>query len=334
LLSSLGYSVFLVGITLFFVILLSVLTYMISTAFFVFRNILLFLWVPAAFAVISLAALTSDRLGYSLTDISFVEWGSIKISIQTIALAIFGIILISSVIAVLFIARLEALRKQHHSANPHVDMARAVFQALVLLQNAGERWSAPDVRAEAISLIGTAATLGRQYLFQKFVTLDEQTLAWRTRQGLRVSIKLAQKQTCLMTPKEDTRDKLFDCLGKVLIGLLSGTWDQLELASDEEVAAVAQIKDGEGVIRRVGRITLSVTRTLAVALLPAIFYIILEQAKLLTDVTPAALSYLKIGLFLWAALSFMLLLDPLLKEKLATVKEAVQLLKPAATNKH
>jgi hypothetical protein len=307
---------------------------MISTAFFVFRNILLFLWVPAAFAVISLAALTSDRLGYSLTDISFVEWGSIKISIQTIALAIFGIILISSVIAVLFIARLEALRKQHHSANPHVDMARAVFQALVLLQNAGERWSAPDVRAEAISLIGTAATLGRQYLFQKFVTLDEQTLAWRTRQGLRVSIKLAQKQTWLMTPKEDTRDKLFDCLGKVLIGLLSGTWDQLELASDEEVAAVAQIKDGEGVIRRVGRITLSVTRTLAVALLPAIFYIILEQAKLLTDVTPAALSYLKIGLFLWAALSFMLLLDPLLKEKLATVKEAVQLLKPAATNKH
>ncbi len=295
--------------------------------------------IPAALGVfvlpmvVSLTILAGSHLAYLPSDIFIVHEEMLSLSIHTTALAVLGVWLIFSILIWVITARSEALRARNRSTNPHIYMARAIFRAMQRLRNAGERWTAPDVRADVIMDIGLAAKLARQYLFQKFVADNEPTLAWRTQQGLKVSLSLAQKQTWLMAPKEGTRDSLFDYLGKTLITLLSGALDRLELASDEEVAASTETEDTERLMRRVTRIILSVTRTLLVALLPAVLFMIIDQLKLLTDVTPTTLSYMKIGLFFWAVLSLMLMVDPLLKEKLATVKEAVQLFKPGAAKK-
>ena len=130
-----------------------------------------------------------------------------------------------------------------------------------------------------------------------------------------------------MTPKTDTRDALFVSLGTSLITLLSGNWDKLEMIVDP----AGEGRTAQVTPRRTLDIVVNSGRTALIAVFPLALFLLADFAGILADVDPRTHGYIKIGLFTWAALTVLFRLDPLLKEKIATLKEAAQMLKPGST---
>ena len=130
-----------------------------------------------------------------------------------------------------------------------------------------------------------------------------------------------------MTPKPDTREALFDSVGTSITTLLSGSWDKLEMIVDP----LSEGRSVEAPPRRTLNVMINSGRTALVAIFPLGLFLLADFAGVLSDVDPRTHGYMKIGLFAWAVLTVLFRLDPLLREKVATLKEAAQMLKPGFT---
>jgi hypothetical protein len=132
-----------------------------------------------------------------------------------------------------------------------------------------------------------------------------------------------------MTPKPDTREALLGWLARSLVALLSGAWDELELLMEDKSTAEAQDSDLRG--RRISAM-LSGLRTLAVALLPVLLFVVARRFDLLRDMAPDLQGYVELALLGWAVLVLLFMLDPGgMKEKISTMREAISVLRPEKT---
>ena len=224
---------------------------------------------------------------------------------------------------------LVVLSKTSEARHPASHAIDNLFRAMRRLQKAGTNWADTDTRTYATAEIAVASEIVRRSLLQRFATLDAKTLSWRHTQAEKISAALSEKQTWLMTPKPDTRDELFKSIGQILLAFISDVWDTLELAKVLATeTSTSEIEEKQSRQRAI-HVVLDSMRTLLVALLPAILFLLADKLDLLSDIGEPGRGYIKIGLFVWAALTVILLLDPLFKEKFGIIKEAYQLVKPS-----
>jgi hypothetical protein len=254
-------------------------------------------------------------------------------SIYTICLTILGFAGILMGFLRVLAGALVVLSKRSEARHPASHAIDNLFRAMRRLQKAGTNWADTDTRTYATAEIAVASEIVRRSLLQRFATRDAKTLSWRHTQAVKISAALSEKQTWLMTPKPDTRDELFKSIGQILLALISGVWDTLELAKElaKELATEANTAETEEkqFRQRAIHVVLDSMRTLLVALLPAVLFLLADKLNLLADIGAPGRGYIKIGLFVWAALTVILLLDPLFKEKFGIIKEAYQLVKPS-----
>ena len=228
---------------------------------------------------------------------------------------------------------LAALRKRSEARHPASHVIDNLFRSMRRLEKAGANWADTNTRTYATSEIAVASEIVRRSLLRRFAARDAKTLLWRHAQAVKISAALSEKQTWLMTPKPGTREELFNSIGQILLAFISGVWDTLELAKElaEELTTEATTAetDEKQFRRRAIHVALDSMRTLLVAFLPAALFLLADKLGLLADIGAPSRGYIKIGLFIWATLTVMLLLDPLFKEKFGMIKEAYQLVKPS-----
>jgi hypothetical protein len=241
--------------------------------------------------------------------------------------ALLTIAAIFIVILLIVSALIGTLRRRSQKLQPDAHMVHSLFEALWRLQRAGTKWTALDTRAQAMDDVARASAVARWALLNKFQSADRDLQGWRMQQASRISAALSDKEKWLMTPKTDTRDALFVSLGTSMITLLSGNWDKLEMIVDP----VGEGRTAQVTPRRTLDIVVNSGRTALIAVFPLALFLLADFAGILADVDPRTHGYIKIGLFTWAALTVLFRLDPLLKEKIATLKEAAQMLKPGST---
>ena len=186
-----------------------------------------------------------------------------------------------------------------------------VFSVVRTLGQGDEGWLGTGARSSAIAEIDRAAALIRLRLFRALHSEDQGTKLWRDERALRVSHALREKEQWLITPKPDTREHLAEALSGFVVSLLAGAWDSLE-ASEGDLA----------LSQRPVRIALRVIRTVLIGFLPAAIFATGHYMGWFSLGSPID-SYVLGGLTLWGLVTVVSVFDPLLKEKISTVKDIV-----------
>jgi hypothetical protein len=247
-------------------------------------------------------------------------------TLRLVLLGVFGSGVIIFVWATLYGTLLTAVRSWSRYHHPQAYVVRRLFYALRRLEVAGSEWTDVGVRSQVIADIDGASLLVRHSLFRSFRSQDPTTSQWRARQAKNISAAFSEKQRWLMTPKADTREVLLDWLARSLVALLSGAWDELDLLIEGERPGEAAESDLRG--RQINAV-LSGLRTLAVALLPVLLFVVARRFDLLHDMAPALQGYAELALLGWGVLVLLFMLDPGgMKEKISAMREATSILRP------
>lgn len=149
-----------------------------------------------------------------------------------------------------------------------------------------------------------AALIGKGLLVQ-FQTRDPVTQTWIDQRARRMANAFRDKRKWLITPKADTIDHLTEALAGALVSLLRGAWDELELAEDAPITS-----------RAIVTVFLAGLRAVILAALPLAMFIAARRWTWLPDLSTETSNYIELGLFVWAVLSLLLIVDPALKEKI------------------
>ncbi len=120
----------------------------------------------------------------------------------------------------------------------HAHIVHELFEAIKdLEQSRGCGNSATRARISE-RLDRVAALIGKGLLGQ-FHTHDPITQTWMDRRARRIANAFRDKRKWLITPKVDTIEHLTRALAGALVALLSGAWDELELAEDAPITSRA-----------------------------------------------------------------------------------------------
>ena len=230
--------------------------------------------------------------------------------------AAFGLSVISIYILVCSIALFlnfvfNVIRAALEARHAEAIITHRIFSVLRTLDREDDRWLAFGARSSAIAQLDRAAALIRVRLFRGLHTEDQGTRLWRDDRALRVSHALREKEQWLITPKPDTRDHLAEALSSIVVSLLAGAWDRLE-ASEGNLA----------LSQRPVRTALRVARTVLIGFLPAAIFAAGRYMEWFSLGSPID-NYVMGGLTLWGLVTVISVFDPLLKEKISTVKDIV-----------
>jgi hypothetical protein len=231
------------------------------------------------------------------------------------ALGLFILLLGVIILAVLVLITLIYWLKTQY---PDDAIAVQLVDAMKRLEDADEKWTDIDRRAHIAKGFAAASTIARRFLFRKFGVESP----WATQRANSIAAALSEKQAWLMTPKPDTRDILLEHLSRSIVVVLSGTWDQLELGEVEREQVMTRFQRAIGLMLRI-------LRTFFVAVSPTILSWIARERGLFSAVENKTLDYLVIGLFVWAVLILIWMLDPQIKEKIATLGDVTRMLSPS-----
>jgi hypothetical protein len=237
-----------------------------------------------------------------------------------------GFVLIGFTVVLLLASSLIAIRGWSSWRYPYAFLIRYLMEAVRQLEAAGERWTDIEVRAELMAKIARAGAIVRGPLFRSFRCRDGATFIWRMQQTNLISAALLEKQRWLITPKADTREVLLEWFARTIVALVSGTWDDLELLLEGE--SPGEPAQALSSWRRARNLAFGASRTVSVAILPALLFVAGSWANLFNGMSSGVVDYIRVGLFVWAAVSLMFMLDPLIKDKIEALKQAASIVIP------
>jgi hypothetical protein len=125
---------------------------------------------------------------------------------------------------------------------------------------------------------------------------------------------LYDKQRWLMTPMPDTRTKLLENLARMLVSILAGAWDQLEVSEGSSLTRPQSFRFG-----------IQIAKAAFIGLLPIGLFVLAQRSGIITIASPVS-DYIAGGLLLWAALSVVMALDPTLTEKTSAMKDVLSII--------
>ncbi len=204
-------------------------------------------------------------------------------------------------------------------------MTLLIHNLLLLLYAAdsdSSHWPHLNYRRTQLLQIEIVAKYLEDYLPRQLQSGDIVTDTWMKEKTRRFAAALREKKKWLLTPKNDTHDYFAKSIASTFICIINGNWDGLEQA-DLEKLSIPQLR------HTIVLFMLKVLEAAVVAILPAGSIWLLHQMSLTFDQTFQ--QFLYVGAFIWALLTFIVVLDPNFSTKMSAFKDAVNLLWPSRT---
>jgi hypothetical protein len=180
-----------------------------------------------------------------------------------------------------------------------------------------------DQRVSAVGSLGAASRVIRGSLFRKFRFDNYQCQLQIREQSHRMGHALSVLQIWLATPKSDTLPIVEEKLTRWLAALLSGAWDMVKVEEPQPPPPPASV----------GMRAFLLLRGLLVSLIPLFAVLSARQTGLTSPVLDAWMPYFLFASLLWAVISLLRTLDPLLRDKLTIMRDVFSLLKSRANEK-
>jgi hypothetical protein len=176
------------------------------------------------------------------------------------------------------------------------------------------RWSVAD-RAKLMAELDDAAAIAGRSFFSKFSTRHEGVRKWRDDLGAKLENSLRQKQIWLMTPRRDTKQVLLTELSHLLTVVMIGNWDELKFCDDPEVRSA---------IWRPYQRAFWLVKAVFTSVSPLTVYLCIKEFIGIQLISPWE-SYVQTGLVIWTVVSILSIVDPLLKDKITSVKDILSI---------
>lgn len=202
----------------------------------------------------------------------------------------------------------------------HAHIVHELFETIRDLEQIGACGDSGDRARISNRLDRVAALIGKGLLGQ-FQTHDPITQTWLDQRVRRIANAFREKRKWLITPKADTIAHLQSALAASIGALLSGAWDELELADDPVITRRALVV-----------MVVAAVRAVILAALPLAVFLAARRLALLPDLSREMSSYIEMGLFVWAVVSLLLIVDPAFKEKIDVVNRVKSLVKGGNEN--
>jgi hypothetical protein len=192
-------------------------------------------------------------------------------------------------------------------------LAFYLIRSVHRLEQGAAIWSLPQERGRTIADIENAARIVEQHLFRLLMTTNRSIAEWRQNHARMVANALYEKEKDLIVPAAETRGRLSRDLTRMLVNALNGNWDEFETADNPPMTWVQRYK-----------MVIAVTKDAVVAVLPSGLFITARHWSLIDVPSPVA-DYITAGLLLWGVVSVISAIDPTLRDKISTMKDALSI---------
>jgi len=234
-------------------------------------------------------------------------------TLSTAFLALFSYL--ASAIIGIFIDELPRFVGRNDSV---LSMIYSLFNILWFLEcDQNWRWTATD-RAILMRKLDAAALLAGQGFFDRFQTRHQGVRQCRSDLAKRFEYSLRRKRIWLLTPKRDTRQILLSELSHLLTVVIEGDWDELNLHEQPTTQMVA---------RRPYEYGIWFAKTVVISVLPLTVYLCLKHFGGMRVAMPFE-SYVQTGLIIWTLVSILAVIDPLVKDKIVSVRDILTMTLP------
>jgi hypothetical protein len=208
------------------------------------------------------------------------------------------------------------LRSRMEQQAPAAALAGILFDVVWMLEKDGW-WRYSRHRAEIIRALEEGARLIQTRLFREFEARNNIVHLVREERAISISNALRNKELWLITPKQDTRQILLNQISQMLVSLLNGNWDDFEGLGDHGMTEQPRL---HGMMTFFMNRMLNLFRVALVATLPVIIYIVSDFFPQTHIISPLR-EYVQAGVILWSILTVISALDPLLRDKVSTIKD-------------
>lgn len=213
------------------------------------------------------------------------------------------------VIAALRAGRVDAVRRREY---PDALIAQTLLRAIRILEI-----DAIDLHTEVkvilIHLLDAAARVIQRDFPRQFRSSDMAMDFWVADSARQWAAALADLKKWVLTPKDDTRERLTRHLATQYVCFVAGTWDALERKQPEAIPR-----------RRIGGAVIAlVARTLVTAAVPILVLLFIQRSTF--ALTGAAATSATLVVVLFALVVFLSALDPDLESHVSTTKSVLTL---------
>jgi hypothetical protein len=174
-------------------------------------------------------------------------------------------------------------------------------------------WASLRIRREIIARLETVALCVQYGLPRQLGGSDVVTNLWIKEQTHEMASAFRSLKRWVASPRSDTQEQFTKRIAVSLVHYARGEWDLLERLSPGNLSRP---------LRRAQ--VLSAVKTVIVGVVPLLGLFAVQHSSL--RIEGGAADYLKVGAFLWAALTYISLLDPTYNVKLTALKEIMSIL--------
>ena len=206
----------------------------------------------------------------------------------------------------------QLYKKSSFAQFPFEILAATLFRAISRIERAGSAWAQPAMRSKILKDIDEAARIVRHHLFRSLRTSERTTQLWREDRARLISNALYEKQRWLMTPMDDTREKLLENLGQIFIAVLTGAWDRIDTLVSPNITRKQKYRS-----------IILVAKTVLSGVLPIGAFVLARRYGIIEIASPVG-DYITGGLLLWGALSIVMAVDPSLTEKASAMRDIIR----------
>ncbi|HEY9620687.1 MAG TPA: hypothetical protein V6C78_09975 [Crinalium sp.] len=257
------------------------------------------------FAIIIYRSVSIIRKGYPLDELSY------SLTEATVLIILFIILFI--LFSVLPSSFLEhSFQGQKKALYPDSLIVSWLVDTLVLVEIRSTDWTDVTIRKQILSNLEKLAVLIQHDLSRTLPSGDIATDLWQRESAAQKAAAVRSLKKWVCHPKADTREQLIKRLSNDLVHVATGNWDALERIAPEKGVQLWR------------NWIIFMSRLLFKASLPLLLLWIFQQTPLALKGDPA--QFVTIGVFILAALTLLMELDPNFGSRIATLKDITQLL--------
>ncbi len=197
-----------------------------------------------------------------------------------------------------------------------------IIDAIYMAERKYERWMGFKYKEEQLRIIENIARSIEYFVPRRLSSGDVVVDEWLKETTKQVAAAMREKKKWILMPSEDTRDSFVESMASTLVYIVSDDWSALEHLETKKLTRPE--------LRRViASFTLKAFRTVLVALLPTLGFLIFQQTPL--AITGVLREYIIVGLLIWGLLAFIAVLDQNFSAKISAIKDITGLLTSPGT---
>jgi hypothetical protein len=205
------------------------------------------------------------------------------------------------------------LIRPHHSIYPEAFLVDGLLQILNLLEKNPNKWIDLPFKRKLMLGIEKISTCIETDIVSQLSTSDIATDFWLKQTFVKIASGIRSLKKGICTPKTDTYNEVTKFIANTFINIAKGDWDNLTQAEPEKVSKPKFIT-----------VMTVWLRVLTTGIVPLVGLWIIQKTSLAFE--GEILNYLRVGGYIWAAITFLTLFDPLISEKIAAIKDIISIL--------